>query len=464
VILQTNDIGTNPQFGNKPILRSDYGLTYPTLYNASPNIPQIAIAGYTTTNVTPLNFDNYQRIYAAKDDFSRVIGNHALKAGAYFWRGRKNQTAPPALNGQFTFSSTSSPTGNLSALDNLVRGNFASYTEGSNVPQVQARFSQFETYVQDDWTVTRRLTVNMGLRWQYMQPIYSWANNASAFNLAYYDPSQAATVSRTSGIITSNPSPYNGLVLPGDGFPDKAKALLPASIINNPQVQALFHNLPLGLVNTRFNTFAPRVGVAYDLTGNHDTVLHGGYGMSYERVQGNYYYGSVSQLPFTAVASLSSAGNADSLGSIGVSASPTNITNSPDPGLTPPRVHNYSVGIQRKVFNNSSCEMNYVGSRSANLTWRKNLNQGPAGVEGTNAGVARNALRPYKGYAEIYQYTNGAHSNYNSLQARPAHPFLSRRYGEPVLHLVEVFDQCFDLRLSASGQHESLCRLWSCEL
>lgn len=413
IILQTNGIGTNPQFGNKPILRSDYGLTYNTLYNASANIPQIAITGFTTISVTPRNFDNYQRIYAAKDDFSRIIGNHALKAGAYFWRGRKNQTAPPALNGQFTFSN----------LANLVAGNFASYTEGSNIPQVQARFSQFETYVQDDWTLTRRLTVNAGLRWQYMQPIYSWANNASGFDPSYYDPSKAATISPTTGLITNNPSPYNGIVLPGSGFPSKASALLPASILNNPQVQALFHNLPLGLVNTKFNTFAPRVGVAYDLTGNQDTVLHGGYGMSYERVQGNYYYGSVSQLPFTAVASLSSAGNADNLGGVGVSVAPTNITNTPNPNLAPPRIHNYSLGIQRKVFNNSSFELNYVGSSSGNLTYRKNLNQAPAGTEQANPTVAqRNALRPYRGYGEIYQYTNGAKANYSSLQAR----FLTR--------------------------------------
>jgi hypothetical protein len=424
IILQTNGIGTNPQFGNKPILRSDYGLTYATLYGASPYIPQIAIAGFTTTNVTPRNFDNYQRIYAAKDDFSRIIGNHSLKAGAYFWRGRKNQTAPPALNGQFNFSQTTDPVTKqtISPIQNLVAGNFSNYTEGSNIPQVQARFSQFETYLQDDWTLTRRLTVNVGLRWQYMQPIYSWANNASGFNPAYYDATKAATINPANGLITSSPAPYNGIVLPGSGFPSKASALLPASIINNPQVQALFHNLPLGLVDTKFNTFAPRFGAAYDLTGNQDTVLHGGYGMSYERVQGNYYYGSVSQLPFTAVASLSSAGNADSLGGIGVSASPTNITNTPDPRLTPPRIHNYSVGIQRKVFTNSSFELNYVGSRSGNLTYRKNINQAPAGTEQSSPTVARNALRPYKGYAEIYQYTNGATSNYSSLQTR----FLTR--------------------------------------
>lgn len=409
IINEGGNIRPNPQFGNKAINRSDYGLTYATLYNASERIPQITISGYGNPGVTPRSFDNYQRIYALKDDFSRLLGNHSLKTGAYFWRARKNQTAPPALSGQLTFSN----------LANLVQGNFSNYTEGSNVPQIQARFLQFETYLQDDWTVSRRLTVNMGLRWQYMPPIFSWPNNTAFFDPNFYDATKAATVDPSTGVITSNPSPYNGLILPGTGFSEKAKQVVAPSVYNNPQVQALFHGLPSGLIDSVYNTFAPRVGFAYDLTGKQQTVIHGGYGMSYERVEGNYIYGAASQLPFTAVASLASAGNVDNLGSIGTTSVPTNISNSADRHLTPPRIHNYSLGVQHKLFNNTSLELNYVGSRSTNLTYRKNLNQGPAGIEQANPTVKqRNALRPYKGYGEIDQYTNGSHSNYNSLQAR----------------------------------------------
>jgi hypothetical protein len=422
IINEGGNIRANSQFGNRLLKRSDYGLTYANLYNASPLIPQITISGLVNPGVSPRSFDNSQRIYALKDDFSRVLGNHSVKVGAYFWRARKNQTAPPQLNGAFTFSATT-PTINgapvaITATENLLRGNFASYTEGSNIPQVQARFAQFETYVQDDWTVSRRLTLNLGLRWQYMPPISSWPNNTAFFDPAYYDATKAATVNPTTGLITAAPAPYNGLVLPGTGFSDKSKQVVAPSVYNNPQVQALFHGLPGGIVNTVYNTFAPRIGFAYDLTGKQQTVIHGGYGMSYERVEGNYIYGAVSQLPFTAVASLASAGNADTLGSGGTSTAPTNISNSGDHNLAPPRIHNYSVGVQHKLFDNTSIEANYVGSRSTNLTYRKNLNQGPAGIEAANPGVSRNALRPYKGYGEIYQYTNGARLNYNSLQAR----------------------------------------------
>jgi hypothetical protein len=408
IINEGGNIRANPQFG-KSILRTDYGLTYATLYNASPIIPQITITGFGNPATSPRNFDNSQRIYAMKDDFSLVLGNHSLKAGGYFWRARKNQTAPPQLNGAFTFASVAA----------LVAGNFTNYSEGSNTPAVQARFSQFETYVQDDWTVSRRLTVNAGLRWQYMPPISSWPNNTSFFNPAYYDPTKAATVSPTTGLVTSAPAPYNGLILPGTGFSDKAKQVVSPAVYNNPQVLALFHGLPAGLVNTVYNTFAPRAGFAYDVGGHQTTILHGGYGMSYERVEGNYLYNAVSQAPFTAVASLASPGNVDTLANVGTSTAPQNIGNSADLNMVPPRIHNYSFGVQQKLISNTELELNYVGSHSGNLTWVKDLNQAPAGTEQANPTITqRNALRPYKGYGEIYQYMNGAHSNYNSLQAR----------------------------------------------
>ena len=409
IINEGGNIRANPQFGGKSINRSDYGLNYATLYNASSVIPQITITGFGNPGVTPRQFDNSQRIYALKDDLSIVLGNHSLKTGAYFWRARKNQTAPPQLNGAFTFSSLAA----------LVSGSFANYTEGSNIPQVQARFSQFETYVQDDWTVSRHLTVNAGIRWQYMPPISSWPNNTSFFNPSYYDATKAAVVSPTTGLINSNTAaPFNGLILPGTGFSDRAKQVVAPAVYNNPAVLALFHNLPAGLINTSYSTFAPRVGFAYDLNGRQSTVLHGGYGMSYERVEGNYLYNAVSQLPFTAVASLANSGNVDTLAAVGTSSAPQNISNSGDLNLVPPRIHNYSFGIQHKLLENTEGEINYVGSHSASLTWVKDLNQGAAGTEQAAPGVARNALRPFKGYGEIYQYINGAHSNYNSLQAR----------------------------------------------
>lgn len=418
IILQTSGIGPNGQFGLTDITRAGNGLTYPTLFPASPDIPTVATAGFTALTSTAINFNNYQRIYAFKDDLSRIIGNHSVKVGIYGWRGRKNQTSIPAINGNFGFNGNTGQTGQLAtnqALTNELMGRFATYQEGSNIQQVQARFTQIETYAQDDWKLGRRLVLNLGVRWQYMQPIFSALNNGSSFLPAYYDPTHAATVNN-AGIITSNPYPYNGVVLPGSGFPAQAKGRV--SVVNDPAVNALFHNLPLGLVNTYWNTPALRLGFAYDLTGQQTTVLHGGFGLSYERIEGNYYYGSVSQLPFTTVANVSNGGVDTLTTAAPVTGNASTITNSPDLNLQPPRVKNWSAGVQQKLSSNTIAEVNYVGSGSGNLSYYKNINQLQAGTLQAHPGVAANALRPYKGYQDIFTSVNGAVSNYHSLQAR----------------------------------------------
>ncbi len=102
----------------------------------------------------------------------------------------------------------------------------ATYSEGSNTPQIQARFSQFETYLAGRLDRVTPPYRESGLRWQYMPPINSWPNNTSFFSPNYYDSTKAATISPTTGLITSNPSPYNGLILPGTGFSDKAKQVV----------------------------------------------------------------------------------------------------------------------------------------------------------------------------------------------------------------------------------------------
>lgn len=417
VISQRTGIVPNPAFIDD-YTRAGQGFTAPSIYNISDAIPTITLTGYNNLTSTPLNWNNFNRIFNWKDDFSKVLGNHTLKLGIMIMRSRKNQDNVPAINGTFAFNpALPGSTGN-SVADALL-GNFYTYTEASGTRQGWYRFTQIEPYIQDDWKVTSRLTLNVGLRFQYMQPQYSALNNTTAFLPQYYDPSQAVTVVRTGPnagqIVPGSGNPYNGLVLGGSGFPETAIGRVPGT--DDPAVQALFHDLPKGTARTDWGTWAPRLGFAYDLTGKQSTVLRGGYGMFYERVQGNFLFSAVNNPPFVQQQVIYQ-GNVENPTSGALPVFPSNIANSHFLDMKVPRVMNWSLGIQQKLSSDMTLDVSYVGSSAANLTYQQNINQLPVGTLQANPGVNVNALRPYLGYADILQFNSGANFIYNSLQVQ----------------------------------------------
>ncbi len=421
VIIEQQDVIPNPTFINS-ITRQGFGITLPTIYNASPDIPQIAVSGFTTLSVTPLAFNNYNRIFDLKDNLTKIIGNHSLKMGILFMRSRKNQDNPPAINGQFAFNTARTPTSGQ-ALGDALLGDFYTYSEYQSTRQGWYRFTQVEPYIQDDWRATNRLTVNFGMRWSYMQPQYSALNNTVQFLPQYFNPAQAATINPSTGAIISLPNPYNGLVIPGAGFPDAAKGRVQQ--YGDPAVQALFHNLPLGGANTRWGNFAPRIGFAFDLLGDQTTVLRGGYGMAYERVQGNFIFSAINNTPFNPSASVLNGNVENPNGAVASAAGVQTISNSHYLDMKDPRTMTYSIGLQRKLAHNMMLTLTYVGSTAANLSYLADINQLPMGlgkhsyVPGSTTTLANtNSLRPYLGYATIQEYTTGANFVYNSLQSQ----------------------------------------------
>jgi len=415
VISQKTGIGPNPLFITD-YTRTGQGVTYPTLYNASNAVPTIQISGLNNLTSTALNFNNFNRIFDLKDDLSKVIGNHNLKTGILLMRSRKNQDNVPAINGTFVFN-TSGPNSTGNALANAVLGNFNNYTEASNIRQGWYRFSQIEPYIQDDWKVNGRLTLNLGFRYTYMQPQYSALGNTTAFLPQYYNPAQAVSVVRSTGaIIPNSGNAYNGLVLGGNGFPPAAQLRFP-DITSNAAVWGLFHNLPKGTAYTDWGTWQPRFGFAYDLTGKQSTVLRGGFGVFYERIEGNFIFSAVNNPPFIQQATIY-YGNVENPGGGTLQTFPNSINNSHYLDMKVPRVLNWSLQLEQKLDSSSVLQIGYVGSSAANLAYQQDINQLPLNTLNANPGVNVNALRPYIGYADIFQYNTGGNFIYNALQAQ----------------------------------------------
>ena len=414
VILEKVGIRPNPVFVTD-FTRKGEGVNYPLIYNAAEFIPSIAVSGYNGLSVTPLNFDNFNRIFQWKDDFSKLMGSHNVKAGILAMRSRKNQDNVPGINGSFAFSTSAANT-TTNALADAELGNFYTYTEAGSFRQGWYRFTQIEPYIQDDWKVNNRLTLNLGLRWAYMQPQYSAMNNTSAFLPQYFNPAKAPQIVRSSGAIVANSGdPYNGLVLGGSGFPDSAKGRVP--VASDPAVLALFHGLPAGTAQTYNATWAPRLGFAWDVTGHQNTVVRGGAGMFYERIEGNFLFSAVNNPPFIQQSTVYN-GNVENPAGATLQTFPATINNSHYLDMKVPRTINWSLGMQQKLSKDMMLDVAYVGSSAANLSYQQDINQLRAGTLQANPGANANALRPYPGYADVYEYMTGANFIYNSLQVQ----------------------------------------------
>lgn len=132
-----------------------------------------------------------------------------------------------------------------------VLGNFQQYQEANTNREGWYRFSQFEPYIQDDWKISSRLTVNLGYRFMYMGPQYAALQNTTSFLPEFYNPASAPTILSSNGSIVPNTGdPFNGLVLGSGGFPKSALDRIPASITGDARVKALFRGIPQGVANT----------------------------------------------------------------------------------------------------------------------------------------------------------------------------------------------------------------------
>ena len=177
-------------------------------------------------------------------------------------------------------------------------------------------------------------------------------------------------------------------------------------------------------MNTQWAAFGPRIGFAYDLTGSGKTVVRGGFGMMYERIQGNDMYNAGPNIPFSSNVNFSnvSLDNPSTFLKDG-STAVAPITVASITGLAVnqyklPVAYQYSAGVQHSLASRTVLSVMYVGNQSRQQNYYADVNlPNPSNLPGIiDHTIQRNTVNPYQGFGSITMSTDGAEAHYNGLQ------------------------------------------------
>jgi hypothetical protein len=421
------------------ISKSALGINLPQWYpqfNPSGYIPNITFGtpgnapNMSLNNAMP--YKNVNHIFSLTQNLTKISGKHNVKMGLYAERTRKDQLQGTPTRGQISFSDdANNPLRTRYGFASALMGIMTTYSEATTKPYGLYRFTNLEWYVQDNWRVSRRLTLDYGLRVYHDLPQDEVRGQTAAFVQSFYSRAGAPVLitdirNASNTRVGYNPATgqqvnlaFLGTFAPGVG--DPAIAMVSAGTLGFPNS---LYTIP-GLM------FGPRVGFAYDPFGRSRTAIRGGFGIVFDRVQGNPTMNMLSNPPtsFSPTLYYSTFGDLAASANTAVLA-PSTIGDSLYGKGTAPTSYQYSLGIQHSINRNTRVEASYVGNFSRHLLWKRNINPVPVAAQfptvhpenrdpaNGNAIYASNFLRPYTGYGDIFEYEFGGTSNYNSLQTQ----------------------------------------------
>ena len=408
--------------------RTNYGINYPYLFGAGSKqipdkIPTINLANFTTLDGGPYPSHSGGVITNLADNLTKVLGNHTLTFGGLWERTGENNfdqisvssTTPGATNNQngqfiFTDSRSNHPTSGA-AIGNAALGLFDTYGEIGQKSYTLFRNNYFAGFGQDQWRVTPKFLLEYGLRYSVMQPFYALWRNQSVFDPGSYNPTLAPTVNPVTGTITGG-DPYNGVVIPGDGFPSSAQGHVPADILGGAYSR-LFRGFGKGYSQTIWSDIQPRVGFNYQITPT--AVIRGGGGRFVQRIGISDSVQLGGNAPFQPSATVT-AGDVDNPGGTSVNSYPLALS-SQAYHFPNPNAWSWNVALEQEIHGLGTFTAGYVGRKGVHLTQLENINQLQPGTVQANPNIsAPDALRPYKGFSTILQDTNAGSSIYHGLQ------------------------------------------------
>jgi len=406
--------------------RTSVGINYPYIFPQGklvPNrIPTVNMTSFSGLSGGPYPSHSTGPIYNVSDSFTWIKGSHSIKFGGLYEKSGENDndeinvsacpTCTNNQNGQFSFTDTRSgqpTTGNAAA--NAALGLFDSYSELGQRAYTIFRGSMWEGFAKDTWKASQKLTVDYGVRYTVNVPYRALWGNMIIFDPTLYDPSKAVKIDpKTGAVIPGSGDRYNGMAIPGSGWPDSAKGRFAEA--SDPSLSYLFRgNYPSYYSHIQWGQVQPRLGIAYQLT--EKTVIRTGIGRYFTRlgVSDSVFLGG--NPPFQPTANVS-FGSADNPGGTQANSLPLTVTTQ-SRDFKNPEAWAWNFTVQRQL-GNSVLTVGYVARRGLHQQREANINQPTPDVIAANPGVNIDALRPYKGYNSIRETDNVASSMYNSLQ------------------------------------------------
>ena len=394
---------------------------FPVADNVDSKMPEIDLGAPYNVNWSS-NYYPWKNFYADtqfRDDLSWTKGKHQTKFGFSYMRVVKNQELQANTEGTSVFNSSSF---SGDSYVNFLLGDESSFTQLQYLANKHWVNNNYSFYANDNWHVTPRLTLNIGLRYDALPHAFERFNQFANFVPQDYLYSLGNPVNPTTGTLNaSSLTTFNGTPFYLNGIQE-----------------AGVNGFPRGNVLNKYDTWEPRLGFADDMFGDGKTVFRGGIGIFYERVQGNDVYNAAQNPPFAYQPSANNVYFSNPLTSAltGVTTSqsfPSTLT-SLKYNYPPPGTATFSLGIQRQLAPAIVAVVQYGGAIGWDQNDDRQINTLPLAnidpndpthnpyydrqreANGSLLGGA-NPYRIFPGFSSINQEENETNFEYHSLQS-----------------------------------------------
>ncbi len=371
--------------------------------------PGVSIQGYAGTG-GPVN--SYQASNQPMWDVSNtttwVTGNHTVKVGANYrrWWLQRDLANDFVGNWGFNVGFTGSPVADF--LLGYYGSNGVSVFQPGPFPVAgkvgnprEFNFMYFAPYIQDDWKLTPKLTMNLGLRYDYRSVPYETNNRMAWRNLSY----------APGGLLVADTTLMSGGIVDSSYYQEAGRRSP-----ENPD---------------RYKVFAPRISFAYRPAESGDTVLRAGYGIFFDSAEGREIDGAADVYPYVSRGSYSqSLGQVQPLqtsdqlfpsftaGGLATPAKNTFLAVNQSPEPRNPKVQQWSLGAQHQISRSTTVELNYVGSHGSNLLMRRNIAQA---LPYTPANPTVAGRKPFPNFGVYIDSDWSGWSDYHALNATLTH-------------------------------------------